>query len=79
MLIDWFTFIAQVVNFLILMLLLKRFLYRPILSAIDAREQRIVAQIADADAQRRVRRCFHAHRYTAFREKKQRKSVVMSM
>ena len=52
MLIDWFTFIAQVVNFLILMLLLKRFLYRPILSAIDAREQRIVAQIADADAQK---------------------------
>jgi F-type H+-transporting ATPase subunit b len=52
MLIDWFTVIAQVVNFLILMWLLKRFLYRPILTAIDAREQRIAAELADADAKR---------------------------
>ena len=50
MLIDWFTVIAQVVNFLILVWLLKRFLYRPILNAIDAREKRIAAKIADADA-----------------------------
>lgn len=50
MLIDWFTVIAQVINFLILVWLLKRFLYRPILNAIDARETRIAAKIADADA-----------------------------
>lgn len=50
MLIDWFTVAAQVVNFLILVWLLKRFLYKPILHAIDAREQRIAAQLADADA-----------------------------
>ncbi len=50
MLIDWFTVIAQVINFLILVWLLKRFLYRPILNAIDAREKRIAAKIADADA-----------------------------
>jgi F-type H+-transporting ATPase subunit b len=50
MLIDWFTVIAQVINFLILVWLLKRFLYRPILDAIDAREKRIAAKIADADA-----------------------------
>jgi F-type H+-transporting ATPase subunit b len=49
MLIDWFTVIAQVINFLILVWLLKRFLYRPILNAIDAREKRIAAKIADAD------------------------------
>jgi len=49
MLIDWFTVVAQVINFLILVWLLKRFLYRPILNAIDAREQRIAAQLADAD------------------------------
>ena len=47
MLIDWFTVIAQVINFLILVWLLKRFLYRPILNAIDAREKRIAAEIAD--------------------------------
>jgi F-type H+-transporting ATPase subunit b len=49
MLIDWFTVIAQVINFLILVWLLKRFLYRPILNAIDAREKRIAAEISDAD------------------------------
>lgn len=50
MLIDWFTVIAQVVNFLILVWLLKRFLYRPILDAIDDREQRIATKIASAEA-----------------------------
>lgn len=52
MLIDWFTVIAQVVNFLILVWLLKRFLYKPILNAIDAREQRIARELADADAKK---------------------------
>ncbi|MEJ2325289.1 MAG: F0F1 ATP synthase subunit delta [Chromatiaceae bacterium] len=52
MLIDWFTVGAQLLNFLILVWLLKRFLYRPILDAIDAREKRIAAELADADAKR---------------------------
>jgi F-type H+-transporting ATPase subunit b len=52
MLIDWFTVLAQVVNFLILVWLLKRFLYRPILNAIDAREKRIAKELADADAKK---------------------------
>ena len=50
MLIDWFTIGAQVLNFLILVWLLKRFLYKPILHAIDAREKRIAKELADADA-----------------------------
>jgi F-type H+-transporting ATPase subunit b len=50
MLIDWFTVAAQTVNFLILVWLLKRFLYKPILLAIDAREQRIATELADAAA-----------------------------
>lgn len=50
MLIDWFTVGAQTLNFLILVGLLKRFLYKPILHAIDEREKRIAAQLADADA-----------------------------
>lgn len=51
MLIDWFTVIAQVVNFLILVFLLKRFLYKPILNAIDEREKRIAAQLEEAAKQ----------------------------
>lgn len=50
MLIDWFTVGAQLVNFLILVWLLKRFLYKPILDAIDARERRIAKALADAEA-----------------------------
>jgi F-type H+-transporting ATPase subunit b len=52
MLIDWFTVGAQALNFLILVWLLKRFLYQPILNAIDAREKRIAAELADADTKR---------------------------
>ena len=52
MLIDWFTVGAQVLNFLILVWLLKRFLYKPILHAIDAREQRIAAELANAETKK---------------------------
>jgi len=52
MLIDWFTVGAQVLNFLILVWLLKHFLYHPILDAIDAREERIAKELADADAKK---------------------------
>ena len=47
--IDWFTFIAQAVNFFILLWLLKRFLYQPILNAVDAREKSIAATLLNAD------------------------------
>jgi F-type H+-transporting ATPase subunit b len=50
MLIDWFTVGAQALNFLLLVWLLKRFLYKPILDAIDSREQRIAAELAEAAA-----------------------------
>ena len=52
MLIDWFTVGAQALNFLILVWLMKRFLYKPILHAIDEREKRIATELADADAQK---------------------------
>ena len=47
--ISWFTVIAQAVNFLILVWLLKRFLYKPILHAIDERENGIATQLAQAE------------------------------
>jgi len=50
MLIDWFTVIAQVVNFLILVWLLKRLLYKPILKAVDTREKKVADELANADA-----------------------------
>jgi F-type H+-transporting ATPase subunit b len=50
MLIDWFTVAAQALNFLVLVWLLKRFLYRPILDAVGAREKAIAGQLNDAAA-----------------------------
>jgi F-type H+-transporting ATPase subunit b len=49
MLIDWFTVGAQALNFLILVWLMKRFLYKPILHAIQAREKLIADELADAN------------------------------
>jgi F-type H+-transporting ATPase subunit b len=50
MLNGWFTIVAQAINFLILVWLLKRYLYKPILQAIDAREKGIASQLASAVA-----------------------------
>lgn len=46
--IDWFTVAAQIVNLLILVYLLKRFLYGPIVRAMDAREKRVNDRLEDA-------------------------------
>lgn len=50
--INWFTVIAQIVNFLILVWLLKRFLYKPVLNAIDQREKKIADQLQEAAAKK---------------------------
>jgi F-type H+-transporting ATPase subunit b len=51
-LIDWFTVGAQALNFLVLVWLMKRFLYKPILQAIDTREKKISAELAAAASQK---------------------------
>ena len=48
MTIDWITVAAQLLNFLVLVWLLKRFLYRPILDGIDARESEIANRMSEA-------------------------------
>jgi F-type H+-transporting ATPase subunit b len=47
--IDWFVLFAQIFNFLLLMYLLKRFLYGRILKAMDDREAKIAARFAEAE------------------------------
>ena len=46
---DWFVFFCQIVNLLILVYLLKRFLYGRIIKAMDTREAKIAAIFADAE------------------------------
>jgi len=50
MLIDWFTVVAQMLNFLVLVWLLKRFLYKPVLQAVKQREEGINHQLQEAES-----------------------------
>jgi F-type H+-transporting ATPase subunit b len=77
-LIDWFTVVAQIINFVVLVALLKHFLYAPLIRAIDAREKRIADQLAEAaernrEADQRVQTAVAA---TA--ETEQRRAQVLS-
>jgi F-type H+-transporting ATPase subunit b len=47
--INWFVFLAQIFNFLLLMYLLKRLLYGRIIKAMDDREANIAARFAEAE------------------------------
>jgi len=53
MLIDWFTVAAQIVNFLVLVALLKHFLYGRIIKAMDQREARITARLEEAEQKKK--------------------------
>lgn len=48
--IDWKLLLAQAVNFLLLLYILKRFAYRPILKLLDERSKKIEKGLADAEA-----------------------------
>jgi len=54
--IDWLTVIAQIVNFLVLVWLLRRFLYRPVIEAMERREQRIAGRLQEADQREQAAR-----------------------
>jgi len=47
---DWSTFLLEIGNFLILIWILKRFLYRPVKQAIETRRQHVAAALAEAEA-----------------------------
>ena len=51
---DWFTVIAQIINFLILVALLKRFLYGPIIKAMLRREEEIAERLDEAANKKRA-------------------------
>ena len=48
--IDWTTLVLEIINFLVLVWILKRFLYRPVMEAIAARQQRVEGKLAEARA-----------------------------
>ena len=64
--IDWITVSAQIINFLILVWLLKRFLYRPVIRAMERREQRIHDRLETA-REREERAGEEIHHYREMR------------
>ncbi len=71
--IDWFVFFAQIFNFLLLVYLLKRFLYGRIVKAMDEREAKIVQRYEDAE-QEKIKAREQAEQY----ERKNRELSEMS-
>jgi F-type H+-transporting ATPase subunit b len=57
---DWSTFLLEIVNFLILVWLLKRFLYKPVLAAIAQRRTAIEKQLADAQTRQEEAKALEA-------------------
>ncbi len=47
--IDYFTIVAQIINFLILLILLRHFLYGPVIQDMDKREQKIASRLKEAE------------------------------
>lgn len=77
MLIDWFTVTAQVVNFLILIALLKHFLYGRILQTMEKREQAIAAGFLDAENKtREAERTAEVHRQNILEFEEQRHQLL---
>jgi len=52
--IDYFTTLSQIVNFLILVLLLKHFLYAPVLKLMNERERLIASRLEEVEEKRRA-------------------------
>ena len=52
MLIDWFTVVAQIINFLVLLVLLKWLLFDRVVRAMDQREEKIATRLNEAQQQR---------------------------
>lgn len=50
---DWTTFVLEILNFVILVWIMKRFLYGPVLAILDARRKRLLDEAAKAETLQR--------------------------
>lgn len=50
--IDWFTLIVQIINLIVLLFLLRRFLYLPLLKAVEIRQKIIADELKNAENSR---------------------------
>ena len=77
MIIDWYTIIFQIINFMILVFLLRRFLYGPIMRMMDEREQKILERETEAAAkQQRAEQAEHDYRKKSADLQEQEEAII---
>ncbi len=76
--IDWFKLGAQIVNFLVVLYLLNRFLFRPLLVRMDERSERIRTGLEDAEAAARDRELARAERAAALDEARKEAQAMVA-
>ena len=72
---DWSTFALEIINFLVLIWLLKRLLYKPVLSAIAARKADIQRTLSEAETSRKEAQALreqHEHRQAEWGQEKEK-------
>lgn len=75
--IDWKLLIAQAVNFLIVLAVLYRFLYKPLLKFLDERQQRIAKSLAEAQRIETELKSLEVKRQESEREAKRRAQEIL--
>jgi F-type H+-transporting ATPase subunit b len=77
---DWSTFLLEIINFLILVWILKRFLYKPVLDVIERRKAGIAKTLSDAQAMRgeaeALKRQYHDKLAALEREKERARAAL---
>jgi F-type H+-transporting ATPase subunit b len=77
---DWTTFALEIVNFLVLVWLLTRLLYRPVLNAITERKAEVQNSLSEADRLRNEAQALreqYEHRQADWRQEKDRMRTQM--
>lgn len=76
--IDWFTLLAQIVNLLVLLFLLRRFLYKPVLRVMEERRHRVTAQLEEAEAKRQQAEQERQHYHEERQELEQKRDELVT-
>ena len=76
---DWFTFVAQIINFLVLVLLLKHFLYERIVNVMSQRDSLITTRLDQARTKEQEAKQFQtAYRQELDQLKAQREAMLVT-
>jgi F-type H+-transporting ATPase subunit b len=76
--VDWFKLGAQIVNFLVILYLLNRFAFKPLLRSMDERSARIAKGLEDAESAARDRELARAEREAALAESRREAQAMVA-